>query len=188
MLRVFEILNEPGADRREALRRVGVLASEANAEPQEVHVAAMERLVARTWPDARLLVTAVDVDRGEPVVWTRDSGVALHVAVASSSAAPGYVEPISVGERRYADGALGGGSNGHLAAGAGAVILIEPMPFPGAPVEADVRISPDEAAREAFGPDVGDRSRWADVFKAGLRQAAAVAEGVGPVLRREAAS
>ena len=187
MPRVFEILNTPGADPRESLRQVGTLAREADALPQEDHLAAMEYSVGtRTWPDAPLLITAVDIDSGEPVVWDGQSGVPLHAAVASSSAAPGYAEPITIDGRRYMDGAFGGGSNAHLANGAGTLILIEPMGqmFPAAPIQADRRVSimPDEAAREAFGPDLGDRTRWAGTYQAGLRQSADIVAELTPLL------
>ncbi|MEW2356214.1 patatin-like phospholipase family protein [Spirillospora sp. NPDC029432] len=185
MPRVLEILNEPGADPREALRRVGALALAADAPPEERHLAAMEHLAGtRSWPDRPLLITAVDAAAGEPVVWSGEDGVPLHAAVAASSAAPGYSAPITIGGRRYLDGALGGGSNAHLAAGAGTLILIEPLGavFPAAPVEAAVWIGPDDAALEAFGPDVGDRGRWGEVYKAGLRQSADAAGLLAPLL------
>jgi NTE family protein len=198
MPRVFEILNEPGGEPREALRRVGALAREAAALPGERHLATMEHLVGtRAWPDTPLLITAVDIDSGEPAVWTRESGVPLPAAVASSSAAPGYAAPITIGERRYMDGAFGGGSNVHLAGGAGTVILIEPIgrmfpdasdapDAPDASIASDdareLRIGPDEAALEACGPDVGDRSRWAGAYKAGLRQSADFVDRIAPLL------
>ncbi|MGW2158384.1 patatin-like phospholipase family protein [Nonomuraea sp. NPDC001699] len=185
MPRVLRMLNTPGADPHEALRQVGELALRADALPEERHVAAMERLVgATTWPDRPLLITAVDAGSGEHVVWTRDSGVPLHLAVAASSAAPGHAAPVTIGAHRYMDGALGGGSNVHLADGAGTTVLVEPLGhmFPGPRIEAGVRIVPDEAALEAFGPDVGDRSRWGQVYESGLRQSAGLADRIRPYL------
>ncbi|MFI0355679.1 hypothetical protein [Actinomadura sp. 9N407] len=105
-------------------------------------------------------------------------------AVASSSAAPGYAAPITIGGRDYMDGAFGGDSNVNLAGGAGTVILIEPIGhvFPGAPAEVELRIGPDDAALEAIGPDVGDQSRWAGAYKAGLRQSADFVDRIAPLL------
>ncbi|MFF0868858.1 patatin-like phospholipase family protein [Nonomuraea sp. NPDC003560] len=185
MPRVLQILNAPGADPREALRQAGALALEADALPEEDHLTAMRRLVGTgSWPGRPLLITAVDAVSGEPVVWSGDSGVPLPAAVAASSAAPGHAVPITIGARRYMDGALGGGSNVHLAAGAGAIVLVEPLGhlFPGPAVERGLRILPDQAALEAFGPDLGDRSRWGRVYLEGRRQSAGLAELVGPYL------
>ncbi|MCP2339566.1 patatin-like phospholipase family protein [Actinomadura rupiterrae] len=185
MPRVFEILNAPGADPRESLRKVAALAREVVAMPPERHMRSMEWIAGSAeWPDARLLITAVDADAGEPVVWTRDSGVPLPAAMASSSAAPGAVHPVGIGGREYIDGAFGGGSNVHLAEGAGTLILIEPMGhlMPGPDGGADLRIHPDAATVEAYGPDLGDRTRWNAVYKEGLRQAAGVVEQVSALL------
>ncbi|RBQ13828.1 patatin-like phospholipase family protein [Spongiactinospora rosea] len=185
MPRVLHILNAPGIDPNEALRQVGALALQADALPEEQHLTAMEHLIGtRTWPDIPLLITAVDAESGERVAWSRDSGVPLHAAVAASSAAPGYAVPITIDGHRYMDGALGGGSNARLADGAGTLILIEPIGhlLAATPVEADVRIGPDRAALEAFGPDVGDRSRWAQVYKSGHRQSAGIADRIRPHL------
>ncbi|TDD35130.1 patatin-like phospholipase family protein [Actinomadura sp. KC06] len=154
--------------------------------PEERHRAGMEYLVGTDeWPGGRhLLVTAVDVESGEPVVWDgSDDGVPLTAAVAASSAAPGFAEPVTIGGRRYMDGAFGGGSNAHLAAGAGTVVLIEPLPQTPDDSGADVWIVPDERAREAFGDDVGDMARWTPAYREGLRQAPAAAELIAAAVR-----
>ncbi|MEV4257263.1 patatin-like phospholipase family protein [Spirillospora sp. NPDC049652] len=185
MARVAQIMNGAGADPAAALRAVGALAREVAAMPGEQHMAAMEWTVGTSvWPDANLLVTAVDVEAGRPVVWTRDSGVPLHAAVASSSAAPGAVRPVEIDGREYIDGAFGGGSNVHLAAGAGTLVLIEPMGgmMPGPDGGADLRILPDAAALEAFGPDIGDRNRWSPAYQEGLRQSADLVKPLADLL------
>ncbi|GAB3661323.1 hypothetical protein GCM10027589_23510 [Actinocorallia lasiicapitis] len=118
------------------------------------------------------------------MVWDRDSGVPLHIAVAASSAAPGAVAPITIDGRHHIDGAFGGGSNAHLAEGAGTLVVIEPLAhlFPAPAVTGALRIKPDEAALDAFGPDITDRNRWAEAYSAGLRQSTDVADQVGPHL------
>ncbi|XRQ11682.1 patatin-like phospholipase family protein, partial [Actinomadura welshii] len=177
MAGVFEIGRTAGLDPDEARRRIGRLAMEADALPQERHRASMEFLVGTDeWPEHRLLITAVDVESGKPVVWDAASGVPLTAAVAASSAAPGYAEPVLIGGRRYLDGAFGGGSNAALAQGAGTVVLVEPLPQAFGGAEADVQIVPDEGALEAFGDDVGDLARWTPAYRAGVRQAAAAGE------------
>ncbi|WP_230203042.1 patatin-like phospholipase family protein [Parafrankia discariae] len=101
------------------VRRVGRIALTAPTIPEDTHVARMAWLIgARDWPDRRLLITAVDVETGRPVVWDRGSGVPLASAVAASCAMPAAYPPVTIAGRRYMDGALGGGANIHLADGA----------------------------------------------------------------------
>ncbi|MFV2174437.1 hypothetical protein ACFHW2_07915 [Actinomadura sp. LOL_016] len=104
-------------------------------------------------------------------MWDRSSGVPLTTAVAASSAAPGLERPVAVGGRRCMDGAFGGGSNVALAAGAGTIVLVEPMSLGAPGTGADVRIAPDAESLRAFGDDPGDMSRWGGCFRASLRQA-----------------
>ncbi|WP_141578292.1 patatin-like phospholipase family protein [Actinomadura sp. WMMA1423] len=178
MARVFEVGGTPGLEPGEARRRIGRLALDAAAQPAERHHASMLYLIGTdTWPDTRLLVTGVDAVSGEPALWDASSGVPLSLAVAASSAAPGFCEPIPIGGRRYMDGAFAGWSDAELAEGAGPLVVVEPMPgMRGG--GGDVRIVPDERALEAFGPNLGDRSRWAPVYLEGLRQAPEAAERI----------
>ncbi|GAA4224983.1 patatin-like phospholipase family protein [Actinomadura meridiana] len=170
MARVLELTRTPGLAPDEVRRQIGQIALEAEALPEERHRAGMEFLVGTdAWPERRLLVTAVDVESGAPVVW--DGGVPLTAAVAASSAAPGFAEPVTVDGRRYIDGAFGGGSNAHLAARAGTVVLVEPMTaMRDAGARADVRIGPDERTLEVFGGTVTDVTGWTPAYREGVRQ------------------
>ncbi|MEU5991867.1 patatin-like phospholipase family protein [Spirillospora sp. NPDC047418] len=176
MARAFEIGADPGLSPDEVRRRIGRLALEAAALPEERHRASMRFLVGTdAWPTGRLLITGVDVAAGEPVVWDAASGVPLSAAVAASSAAPGFAEPVTIGGRRYMDGAFGGRSAPELAEGAGTVVVVEPLAHMSDGAGVDVRIVPDERALEAFGGNVGDMSRWTPVYREGHRQAPAAA-------------
>jgi NTE family protein len=180
MARVFEVGGTPGLEPDEARRRIGRLALEAAAPPAERHRASMRYLVGTdAWPDTRLLITGVDAGSGEPVLWDASSGVPLTLAAAASSAAPGFCEPVPIGGHRYIDGAFAGWSDAELVKGAGPLVVVEPMPRGGG---GDVRIVPDERALEAFGPNVGDRSRWAAVYREGVRQAPEAAERIAAAL------
>ncbi|QKG22202.1 patatin-like phospholipase family protein [Actinomadura verrucosospora] len=182
MERVFGLMRDPALDPDEARRRVGRLAAEVEALPAEWHRRRMEFLVGTDdWPAGRLLITAVDVASGEPVVWDRESGVPLSAAVAASSAAPGHARPVEVAGRLYMDGAFGGGSWPWLAKGAGKVVLVEPFAHLEDGAGGDVRIVPDAAALEAFGGDVGDVARWPQCYRAGLRQAPEAARMIATV-------
>ncbi|MGI5204199.1 patatin-like phospholipase family protein [Spirillospora sp. CA-108201] len=177
MPRVFEVAGTPGLEPGEIRRRIGRLALDAPAMPAERHRASMRYLVGTdTWPGTRLLITGVDAESGEPALWDASSGVPLSLAVAASSAAPGFAEPVPIGGRRYLDGAFAGWSAAELAEGAGPLVALEPMPHMRGG-EA-VRILPDARALDAFGQSLGDRSRWTPVYREGLRQAPEAAERI----------
>ena len=82
------------------------------------------RLPGDRWPERALLITAVDADTGEPVVFDRDSGVDLVDAVAASTAGgPAY----SIGDRRYIDGGYRSVENADLASGYERVLVLAPL-------------------------------------------------------------
>jgi hypothetical protein len=53
------------------------------------------RLPVQAWPGRVVLLPAVDAESDEPVIFTRDSGVALADAVAASCAVPGVWPPLA---------------------------------------------------------------------------------------------
>jgi NTE family protein len=130
----------------------------------------------------------VETVSGDPVVWDRDSGVPLLLAVAASCAVPGVWPPVTVDGRRYMDGGVRSGTNADLAAGHGVVVVLAPIAGDalGGSLDDEVAslgpdakvlvISPDTAALEAIGPNPLDPSRRAPAVAAGLAQASAVAE------------
>ncbi|SDS97616.1 NTE family protein [Microterricola viridarii] len=149
------------------------------------------RLPGPLWPPQRVLITAVDADTGEPVVFDRTSGIDLVDAVAASCASgPAY----GIGDRRYIDGGYRtNADNADLAAGCARVLVLSP--FAGksrlpaawgmhlaAQVE-DLRaggsrvetVFPDEGSRTAFGDNMMDLSRRAPAAKAGFEQGRALA-------------
>ena len=85
------------------------------------------RLPSRRWPERAMLITAVDADTGEPVVFDRQSGVELVDAVAASCANGFGVPPFSIGENRYIDGAYRANENADLAAGCARVLVLSPF-------------------------------------------------------------
>ena len=74
-----------------------------------------------------MLITAVDVLTGEPVVFDRHSGVDLVDAVAASTANGFGVPPYSIGDSRYIDGGYRRNENADLAAGYGRVLVLSPF-------------------------------------------------------------
>jgi NTE family protein len=182
-------------DQRQVGRRLGRVAlttrTEAASARREVIAS---RLPVRTWPERRLLITAVDADSGERVAFERDAGVELIDAVAASCAVPGVWPPIPIDGRRYIDGGVCSATNADLAAEAARVVILAPLvrgfgPIPSVDRQAAalrrhaevVVVQPDTAALRAFGRNVLDPARRAPAARAGLAQAEQVAAEVGRV-------
>jgi NTE family protein len=153
------------------------------------------RLPRHEWPARpRLLVTAVDADTGDAVVWDGDSGVDLVDAVAASCAVPLVWPPMTVNGRRYIDGGVRSPTNADYATGCSRVVVLAPTT---AAVRRSGRITrqlaslgpqartvvctPDAQARAAIGRNVLDPARRAAAARAGRRQAADVLGAVKAV-------
>lgn len=171
---------------------LGRAAIRAATHPEADSRAAFERLVPRdSWPERRLLVTAVDAETGEPRVFDRDSGVELREAVAASCAVPIVWPPITIQGHRYIDGGVRSIANADLAAGCDRVVVLAPVTFAlrrsgrisnqlaslGREVRSVV-VSPDAQARAAIGRNVLDPAQRGAAARAGRRQAAIVAAAV----------
>jgi NTE family protein len=173
---------------------LGRLALAADTVPEaERRAVIASRLPVQTWPeDRRLLLTAVDAATGEFTVFDSGSGVELVDAVAASCAVPGVWPPVTIGDRRYIDGGMRSAANADLAAGHDRVVVIAPItrgfrPIAGVASQVaglDGRttvISPDRASARAIGRNSLDPARRAPAARAGLAQAATVAERVAAV-------
>jgi NTE family protein len=183
---VFAVLGDPELDPMTARRRVGRLAL-ASEVPERAQLAQMEALIAaREWPDRRLLITTVDSRTGERRVWDRTTGAPFIAAVTSSMAFPGAAPPITVDGRRYVDGGLWSATNADLAAGAGTLVVVEPLAhlFPretlqrelsAAAADTMTTITPDAAAVAVLDADLYDRAAWPRAYQAGSTQAAELA-------------
>jgi NTE family protein len=85
---------------------------------------------SRSWPDDPLWICAVDLDRGDRVVFGREGHDApIGIAVQASSAIPGVFRPAEHDGRRYVDGAVHSPTNADLLADTGldAVVIVSPM-------------------------------------------------------------
>jgi NTE family protein len=118
---------EDAADMR---RRLGAaaLALEAASDDSwqaQWRATVAARLPSQRWPRRTLLITAVDAETGEPVVFDRDSGVDLADAIAAScSSAVAY----RIGDHRYIDGGFrSNAENADLAAGSARVLVLSPF-------------------------------------------------------------
>ncbi|MCU1509809.1 MAG: patatin-like phospholipase family protein [Glaciihabitans sp.] len=115
-------------DASDMRRRIGAAALEMDASDgssqSRWHDIVAARLPSHDWPQQPLLITAVDAQSGEPVVFDRHSGVDLVDAVAASTSA---MTPYRIGENRYINGGYRRSSNADLAAGYERVLVLEPF-------------------------------------------------------------
>ncbi|MFQ6170450.1 patatin-like phospholipase family protein [Oryzobacter sp. R7] len=151
-------------------------------------------LVGQPWPQARLLVTAVDARTGTAVVFDRDSGVPLERAVAASCAVPGVFPAVEVGGRRYVDGGLRTIANIDLAAGHRRVVALAPYPVGShvrdlppvqlrrlKPRARTALVVPDARDLRAMGTNPLDMRRGERTFDAAREHGRRIAERVGDV-------
>jgi len=150
------------------------------------------------WPERGFACTAVDAETGGFHLWTKDSGVGVVRAVASSCSVPGVYPPVTLKGRRYIDGGMRSSTNADMAAGHELVVVIavrlgaaggaaaeriaarfdeevETLKGGGATV---LTITHDEASIEAFGVNLMDFRRRPDAARAGLAQGLAYAADV----------
>lgn len=113
------------ADASDLRRRMGAAALELDPDGSRQRRwgdAVAARLPRHEWPDRHLLITAVDAQSGEPVVFNRDSGIDLVDAV-SASTGNGY----PIGARRFINGGYRRSENADLATGFGRVVVLSPF-------------------------------------------------------------
>ncbi|MEC4021140.1 patatin-like phospholipase family protein [Streptomyces sp. H27-D2] len=176
--------------------RLGRAALAARTPPEsEQREVIAQRLVSHDWPGRRLIVTAVDSGSGEFSAFEAASGVGIVDAVAASCAVPLVWPPVTIGDKRWIDGGIRSSANADLAAGYERVVVLAPILMGGGPIasarsQADALtrngsrvalLSPDRAARAAFGRNVLDPARRAPAARAGFAQAAAHAQEVASV-------
>jgi NTE family protein len=116
-------------DAADMRRRMGAAALELHAAsdgswPAQWRATVAARLPSQLWPEQAVLITVVDAQTGEPVVFDRHSGVDLVDAVAASTAGG---PPYSIGDRWYIDGGYRSVENADLAAGYGRVLVLSPF-------------------------------------------------------------
>ena len=181
----------PGGSRAKR-RRMGRAAMRSKTVDESVRVEVIrQRLGERTWPERRLLITAVDASTGAFKVFDKASGADLVRAVAASCAVPLVWPPVTVDGRKYIDGGVRSPANADLAKGAEHVVVLAPLTRtlhkagraesqlarlgPGVH---SVVISPDAAALRAIGKNVLNPARRAASARAGRDQARSVLENV----------
>lgn len=178
-------------------RRIGAAALDRQAGSDGSWPGRWRRIVAARlpsphWPDRAVLLTAIDAQTGDPVVFDRDSGVDLADAVAASCSSG---LPYPIGDRSYLDGGFrGSAENADLAAGCGRILVLSPLSgktllpldwgkhlaaqteelrVRGAQVET---VFPDSDSEHLFGANAMDLSLRPAAAQAGYDQGRALAE------------
>jgi NTE family protein len=182
-------------DEERARARLGRAALKARSVTEPGPKSVIERwLPSGSWPERRLLITAVDAETGESRVFDRESGVRLPDAVAASCAVPLVWPPVTINGRPYVDGGVRSIANADLAAGCDRVVVLAPVTVAlrrsgrigsqlaslGSSVRSVV-INPDAQARKAIGRNVLDFAHRADSARAGRAQSARLADAVAAV-------
>ena len=183
-------------DAADMRRRMGAAALDTDAASDDFRQAAWRRTVearlpVRRWPEATVLITAVDAGTGEPVVFDRHSGVDIADAVAASCAG-GFA--YRIGDTSYIDGGYRRNENADLAAGCERVLVLSPfggatrMPLHwGLQLAAQVdelraggsrveTVFPDERSEHLFGANAMDLSQRPAAARVGHEQGMALAE------------
>lgn len=178
-------------------RRLGRFGRGAVRTGEEEVLAEIGRLLpAAAWPQRPLRIASVDADSGETGYFDRASGVELRRAVAASGAVPGIWPPIAARGRHWIDGGVRSGANPALAMGQARAVVLAPIPdvpgpHPGAAAETaalartgvrTLLLTPDAAARRAFGRNPLDPARRPAAAEAGRAQGIARAGDVAAVL------
>jgi NTE family protein len=185
---------EDAADMR---RRLGAAALEMDAASDgswqtQWRATVASRLPSQRWPQRTVLITAVDAQTGEPVVFDRRSGVDLADAVAASCASG---LPYRIGDNLYIDGGYrSNAENADLAAGCARVLVLSP--FGGrtlAPLDWGMHLAaqvdelrargsrvesivPDGNSEHMFGANAMDLSLRPPAARAGYEQGRALAQ------------
>ncbi|MDR3662526.1 MAG: patatin-like phospholipase family protein [Mycobacterium sp.] len=197
IIALFEdAMRTPDATSAAKLRRLGAAAVAADTVGPAVRRNVIEhRLPSHEWPQHDLRITAVAIDTGELVVFTRESGLSLVDAVEASCAVPAAWPVVTIGGHRYMDGGMGSSVNMIAVSDCtSAVVLVpapadSPSPF-GAGPGADVKSFPgrafaiyaDDEALAAFGADPLDPACRIPSAHAGRAQGRRVAAALAAFL------
>jgi NTE family protein len=186
----------PPQQLRAEIGQFALQAKVAMAEDEWLETFRTSDLIATgEWPTKPYICTAVDAESGEFVAWSKEKGVPIARAIASSCCVPGIFPPITINGRKYIDGGMKSATNAELAAGHDRVIVVSvtagmeraATAFPAIAERAKKRmddelgaitsaggevkmIIPDAESQAAFGTNLMDFNRRGEIADAGLRQ------------------
>ena len=184
MTKIFsELLVGGGTTTDEQRKVIGELSLQAPTVDEATRRAVIEkRLLSHEWPVTPLILTSINATTGEFVTWTKESGISIIDAVASSCAVPSVWPCVTINGERYYDGGLRNSANAVLATGYDNVTVLAPLTAGMGPIVtaelnalqksgSHVRIiTADAEAVEAMGPNSLDPRKRKVAAEHGLRQ------------------
>nr|QQZ50894.1 patatin-like phospholipase family protein [Phenylobacterium glaciei] len=116
-------------DPQEVRAEIGAFALAAQTPDEATFIQSFGRSFAGlpegAWPERGFACSAVDALTGEFKLWTKESGVGVTRAVASSCAVPGIYPPVTIDGRRYIDGGMRSTLNADQAVGHDLVVVVQ---------------------------------------------------------------
>lgn len=114
-MELFAVWSSVSPMTADVARKIGALAGRAShRDPEEWVTRTNARMPVVSWQE-HLRIAAVDAATGERTIWGPDSGVELRRALAASSAVPGLVPPIPIGDSTFIDGGVWSSTNADIA-------------------------------------------------------------------------
>ena len=137
---VFQLWTTSRVMSAEVARQIGERALRASQKSADEWVAVLrERLGNVEWPPGDVRMTTVDCSSGERRVWHAGDGADVVRVVSASSAVPGLIPPIDIGDASYMDGGVWSLLNADLVKGTGVTDVLMLAPQAGAGVLAIVQ-------------------------------------------------
>lgn len=183
LTRVYSNMRGGGTQTDEQRQSIGTIALNASTVDWPTRRAVIQgRVGTDEWPMRNLIVTTIEAHSGEFVTWTRDSGVGLIDAVASSCAVAGVWPCVPINGHMYYDGGFRNAANASLANGYDDVWVLAPLSGDASPaVEKEIDelraagskvryITSDDEAKAAMGINSLDPRARGAAAEQGLRQ------------------
>jgi NTE family protein len=183
LTQVYGNMRGGGTQTDEQRRAIGEIALNASTVDWPTRRAIIQgRVGTDEWPSGNLVLTTIDAHSGEFITWTKDSGVGLIDAVASSCAVAGVWPCVPINGHMYYDGGFRNAANASLAAGYDDVWVLAPLSGDASPaVENEVQelraagaivryITSDDEAKAAMGINSLDPRARGAAAQQGLRQ------------------
>jgi NTE family protein len=127
-MRAISAAATSAADLQRAMGAFGLECDSILAATAEQHRAVVAaRLPRHEWPDAPMVVVAVNAHTGELATFDRDSGVDLVDAVTAGTALPGSSPTIRLNGTHYINGGVRSPENADLASGYANVVVLSPF-------------------------------------------------------------